>query len=161
LDAANRLAPGKVYQALSLVGYPQEVANAMSYVFSDTLVCTDADSAKKVTFSAEVAVRSVTLEGDVYDPSGSLTGGAAPSGSGILIKAQELMEVGGRLETARRMLDGLEKEGERKKQAREEWRRLKRELEMKEHEGKLMEEQVGGSNAARVSIFSDEFLACS
>jgi structural maintenance of chromosome 2 len=141
-----------VHQALSLVGYPQEVANAMSYVFSDNLICTDADSAKRVTFSSEVGVRSVTLEGDVYDPSGSLTGGAAPSGSGILIKAQELMEVGGRLEAARKTLDGLEKEGERKKQGREEWRRLKRELEMKEHEGRLMEEQVGDSNAARVGL---------
>lgn len=159
MDAANRLAPGKVHQALSLVGYPQEVANAMSYVFSDTLICTDADSAKKVTFSAEVGVRSVTLEGDMYDPSGSLTGGAAPSGSGILIRAQELMEIGGRLETARRALEGLEREGERKRQAREEWRRLKGELEMKEHEGRLMEEQVGGSNAARVRAFR-AFLVC-
>jgi structural maintenance of chromosome 2 len=122
----------------------------MSYVFSDSLICADADSAKRVTFSSEVAVRSVTLEGDVYDPSGSLTGGAAPSGSGILIKAQELMEVGGRLEAAKKTLEGLEKEGERKKQGREEWRRLKRELEMKEHEERLMEEQVGDSNAARV-----------
>ena len=139
-----------MHQAISLVGYPEEVANAMLYVFSDTLICADAESAKKVTFSSEVGVRSVTLEGDMYDPSGSLTGGAAPSGSGILIRAQELMEIGGRLETAKRALAGLEKEGERKKQAREEWRRLKGELEMKEHEGRLMEEQVGGSNAARV-----------
>jgi len=147
-----------VHQALSLVGYPQEVANAMAYVFSDTLICADADSAKKVTFSSEVGVRSVTLEGDMYDPSGSLTGGAAPSGSGILIKAQELLDVGGRLEAARRALEGLEKEGEQKKQGREGWRKMKTELEMKEHEGKLMEEQVGGSNAARVGNFRVSFF---
>lgn len=145
-----------MHQALSLVGYPQEVANAMLYVFSDTLICADADSAKKVTFSSEVGVRSVTLEGDMYDPSGSLTGGAAPSGSGILVRAQELMDIGGRLEAARRALGKLEREGESKKQAREEWRRLKRELEMKEHQGRLMEEQVGGSNAARIGTQVEE-----
>jgi structural maintenance of chromosome 2 len=85
--SATKLAPGKVRLALSLVGYPEDVANAMTFVFGDTLVWDDAESAKLVTFSPQVGgVRSVTLDGDVYDPSGTLSGGSAPSGSGILVK---------------------------------------------------------------------------
>ncbi|KAF8718620.1 hypothetical protein AX14_011697 [Amanita brunnescens Koide BX004] len=151
LQAAERLCPGKVRPALSLVGYPEDVANAIAYVFSDTLICDDAESAKRVTFSRDVGVRSVTLEGDVYDPSGTLSGGSAPSGSGVLIQVQELLEAESRLNEARKKLQLLEAEEGRSKKDREDWKVLKRDLEMKEHELKLLEGQIEGSNAARVS----------
>ena len=86
LRNANHLAPGKVRPALTLVGYPDEVAEAITFVFNDTLICDDAASAQAVTFAREVGVRSVTLDGDVYEPSGTMPGGAAPSGSGILVR---------------------------------------------------------------------------
>ncbi|KAF8621947.1 hypothetical protein AX15_007380 [Amanita polypyramis BW_CC] len=150
LQAAQRLAPGKVRPALSLVGYAEDVANAIAYVFSDTLICDDAESAKRVTFSREVGVRSVTLEGDVYDPSGTLSGGSAPSGSGVLIQVQELLEAESRLNEARKRLQGLEGEDGRSRRDREEWKALKRDLEMKEHELGLLEGQIEGSNASRI-----------
>jgi structural maintenance of chromosome 2 len=123
----------------------------MAFVFSDTLICDDAESAKLVTFSREVGVRSVTLDGDVYDPSGMLSGGSAPSGSGVLVKVQELLEVEGRLREAKKTLEDLEKEEQKGRKGREEWKKLVRELEIKEHEMKLLEEQVEGSNAMRVN----------
>ncbi|KAH8113153.1 condensin complex subunit SMC2 [Phellopilus nigrolimitatus] len=151
LQTATRLAQGKVRLALSLVGYPDEVSNAMAYVFGDTLVCDDAESAKLVTFSKEVGgVRSVTLDGDVYDPSGTLSGGSAPSGSGILVKVQELQRAEQKLREARQRLEALEVEAERSRAGREQWKRMASDLEIKEHEMGLLGEQVGGSNAARV-----------
>ena len=123
----------------------------MAYVFGDTLICDDAESAKAVTFSREVGTRSVTLAGDVYDPSGTLSGGAAPSGSGVLVKVQDLQRAESALAEARARLEGLEKEAERGRAGREQWRRMAGELEIREHEMHLLEEQVGGSNAARVS----------
>lgn len=151
LQAAQRLAPGKVQPALSLVGYAEDVAKAIAYVFSDTLICDDAESAKRVTFNRDVGVRSVTLEGDVYDPSGTLSGGSAPSGSGVLIQVQELLEAESRLNEARKRLQTLEVEEGRSRKDREDWKALKRDLEMKEHELRLLEGQIEGSNAARVS----------
>lgn len=151
LAAATKLAPGKVRLALSLVGYPEEVANAMTFVFGNTLICDDAESAKLVTFSPQVGgVRSVTLDGDIYDPSGTLSGGSAPSSSGVLVKVQELLEAERRLGEARGRLEMLEREEERGRVEREKWKKLARELEIKEHEMHLLEEQVGGSNATRV-----------
>ncbi|KAF8346307.1 condensin complex subunit SMC2 [Amanita rubescens] len=156
LQLANRLAPGKVRTALSLVGYADDVAKAITYVFSDTLICDDAESAKRVTFHREVGVRSVTLQGDVYDPSGTLSGGSAPSGSGVLIQVQKLLEVESRLNEARRNLHALEVEEGRSKKDREDWKVLKRDLEMKEHELKLLEGQIEGSNAARIGAEVEE-----
>ena len=46
----------------------------------------------QVTFDKQVMTRSVALAGDVFDPSGTLTGGARPKTSSILSKLQELRE---------------------------------------------------------------------
>eukprot|EP00043_Microstomoeca_roanoka_P019159 m.212439 g.212439 ORF g.212439 m.212439 type:complete len:1209 (+) comp16946_c2_seq29:185-3811(+) len=76
--------------ALSLVGYPDEVSAAMEYVFGRTLICKTMDMAKKVTFHEGIKAKSVTLDGDMFDPSGTLTGGAKSSSSGVLLMLQEL-----------------------------------------------------------------------
>ncbi|KDQ13659.1 hypothetical protein BOTBODRAFT_364275 [Botryobasidium botryosum FD-172 SS1] len=146
LAAAQELAPGKARLALSLVGYPEEVSAAMTYVFGDTIICADSESAKAATFNKSVGVKSVTLDGDVYDPSGMLSGGSAPSGSGILLKVQELKEVENKLRDAEGMLRKLEQDEE----ARAAWKTLTRELELKQHELRLLEEQVNESSAHRL-----------
>ncbi|KIJ53254.1 hypothetical protein M422DRAFT_222637 [Sphaerobolus stellatus SS14] len=150
LAAAKKIGSDKVNLALSLVGFDDEVASAMAYVFGDTLICDDAESAKAVTFNPSVGLKSVTLDGDVYDPSGTLSGGSAPSSSGILIRVQELKDAEEALEEAKLVLAKFEKEEEKTSSVREKWRSLARELEIKEHQVKLMDEQVGGSNAARI-----------
>ncbi|KXJ92212.1 SMCs flexible hinge, partial [Microdochium bolleyi] len=66
IATAQKLAPGRVDLALSLVGYDDQVSAAMEYVFGNTLVCHDAETAKRVTFDQNVRMRSITLEGDSY-----------------------------------------------------------------------------------------------
>lgn len=126
----------------------------MTYVFGETLICDDAETAKLVTFHPSVGgAKSVTLDGDVYDPSGTLSGGSAPSSSGTLVKVQELLDVERRLGEARGRLQILEHDYEKNRAGREKWKAMAKELDIKEHEMKLLEEQVGGSNASRVSMF--------
>lgn len=128
------------------------MAKAIAYVFGDTLICDNAETAKLVTFSDAVFTRSVTLDGDVYDPSGTLSGGSAPNSTRILIQVQELLEIENKLRDAQARLNTLEKEEEKSRTIRNSWKNLVRELEIKEHELKLLEEQVEGSNAALVSL---------
>ncbi|EKM76313.1 hypothetical protein AGABI1DRAFT_63367 [Agaricus bisporus var. burnettii JB137-S8] len=156
IDIANRTAPGKVHTALSLVGYPEELSKAMSYVFGSTFICSDAETAKRITFHQSIHTRSVTIEGDVYDPQGSLSGGSAPSGNRILLDVQKLLEVESELREVKRELEEVEEEGRRSEKVREEWRAGKRDLEIREHELKLVEEQVGGSNASRIAADVNE-----
>ncbi len=82
--------------ALLLVGYPDEVAEAIAFVFNNTLICDDAASAQAVTLARSVGVRSVTLDGDVYEPSGMM--------SGVLVRVQELCAAEERVADARRTL---------------------------------------------------------
>lgn len=150
LAAAQRAAPGKVDLALSLIGYPDEVSAAMAFVFGDTIIAADKDAAQKVTFNKNIGVKSVTLEGDVYDPSGTLSGGAAPSSSGIIVKIQELKEVEAQIAPLRTELDQIQRSLAEAKGAIESFRKAKRQLDLKEHQVSLLEQQTQGSNAAKI-----------
>ena len=96
-------------------------------------------------------MRSVTLDGDVYEPSGTMSGGAAPSRSGVLVRAQELRGAEEQVANARRSLEALECEEPKGWSARGAWRAHTCEVEIMEHGQRLSQEQVGASNAARVS----------
>jgi structural maintenance of chromosome 2 len=50
----------------------------------------------------------------------------------------------------KRRLDELEMTEAKGKEGRDRWKKLSREVEIKEHEIRLLAEQVEGSNAARV-----------
>ena len=160
IAAAKSLAPGKVNLALDLIGYPEDVSAAMSYVFGDVFICADKQAAQAVTFNRNVGVRSVTLEGDVYDPSGTLSGGAAPNSSGILVQVQELNKVQREVDACRRSLDELDREMQSNAKELEAFRRDKRTLELRVHEVGLLQEQVQGSTAAKVSGLFSSGLRC-
>lgn len=68
--------PGNVQLALDLLQFDAALRPAMAWVWGSTLVCRDLDTAKRVTFHPSVRRRTVTLDGDVFDPSGTLSGGA-------------------------------------------------------------------------------------
>ena len=125
----------------------------MEFVFGDTLICDDAEAAKQVTFSPQVGgVRAVTLDGDVYDPSGTLSGGAPPTGSGLLVRVQALLAAEERVSDAGARLAKLQREEDRTRGSKDQWKQMVRELEIKEHELHLLTVQLEGSNATRVRI---------
>ncbi|EEH04059.1 condensin subunit [Histoplasma capsulatum G186AR] len=152
IAAAKNLAPGKVDLALSLIGFDDEVASAMQYVFGTTLVCQDADTAKRVTFDPSVRMKSVTLEGDVYDPSGTLSGGSSPNSSGVLIILQQLNELMGQLAQNERALRDLQEAMAKEKKKMDLARATKQEFDLKVHEIKLAEEQINGNSSSSVSV---------
>nr|CAH8876488.1 unnamed protein product [Trichobilharzia regenti] len=83
-----------VITALSLVDYDDALKPVMEYVFGDVLVCPDMDIAKRVAFHATIARRTVTLEGDVFDPQGTLSGGSRnPATQNLLTRIFEWRDV--------------------------------------------------------------------
>ncbi|KAL7822930.1 RecF/RecN/SMC [Trichoderma gracile] len=150
IATAQRLAPGKVDLALSLVGYDHEVASAMEYVFGNTLICADAETAKKVTFDPNVRMRSITLEGDSYDPSGTLSGGSSPNSSGVLVTLQKLNNLTHQLDETERALKELQINIAREKSKLDQARQVQQELDLKRHEIKLAEDQIGGNSSSSI-----------
>jgi len=144
---------------LSLIGYDEDVLAAMNYVFGNTLICNDADTAKKVTFDPSVRMKSVTLEGDVYDPSGTLSGGSAPNSSGVLVTLQKLNEITKELRSKERQLATLEDNMNKERKKLDAVRSIKQDLDLKTHEIKLTEEQINSNSSSSIIQAVEEMKA--
>lgn len=152
LSLAQEAAPGKVNLALSLVGYEDEVYQAMEWIFGSTFICDDAQTAKAITFNKNIRAKSVTLDGDVYDPHGTLSGGSKPNSSGILIKVQELNEVRAEIKQHTQLFDDLEKEIEASQKSIAEYRKYKQRLDLQTHELRLLEQRMSKSTHAQLTM---------
>ncbi|USW54043.1 Putative structural maintenance of chromosomes protein [Septoria linicola] len=150
VKAAQQLCPEKVHLAINLIGYAHEVEKAMEYVFGNTLVCADAATAKKVTFDPSVRMTSVTVEGDTYNPGGTLSGGSAASGSGVLLKLQKLNAITTELETEEAKLTALEDAMAKDAQKLKSARQSKQELDLKNHEIQLAESQIASNSSSSI-----------
>jgi structural maintenance of chromosome 2 len=150
LTSASKISNNSAKLALQLIGYDADVSKAMEFVFGNTLVCPDAQTAKQVTFDPNVRMKSVTFDGDIYDPAGTLSGGSKPSTSGILIKVQQLHKVESLLREHQSNLQQIEEEWQAAKSKIAKFNQTKKDLDLKSHEVSLLEERVKESNTTRV-----------
>lgn len=94
---------GKVWEAMELIHFDRELLPAMEYAFGPTIICETSELAKKITFDRDIKVRTVTLDGDSFDPAGTLQGGSAPSsGAPVLLKLHHLISSNRKLSELKR-----------------------------------------------------------
>ncbi|PRW61562.1 structural maintenance of chromosomes 2-1 isoform A [Chlorella sorokiniana] len=151
LAAARRLAGDKAQPALELVGYDQELSAAMKYVFGGSFICKDAGTAKKLAFAREVSTRCITLEGDDFNPGGTLTGGSRNKGNSVLARLHELAQTEEGLAAAQAAFDQAQASLQAMAAAAQQYKKLSQELELKQHSLKLLEERMQGSEAHQLS----------
>ncbi|KAI9206146.1 RecF/RecN/SMC [Polychytrium aggregatum] len=148
---AKNLAPGKVSLALDMIEFEQDLQKAMEYVFGSTLICKDADSAKTTTFNDRVRLRSVTMDGDVYEATGTLSGGFRSSTTSQLIKVFESMKLLDQIEKLQAELDEVCSQLEALMQTASDYSQAKRQLELDEYQMKLVNEQIESSRYAKIA----------
>uniref|UniRef100_A0A0E0CBS2 SMC hinge domain-containing protein n=1 Tax=Oryza meridionalis TaxID=40149 RepID=A0A0E0CBS2_9ORYZ len=138
-QAARRLVGAEnVTLALELVGYVEEVKNAMTYVFGSTFVCRNMESAKEVAFNREVGSTSVTLEGDIFQPSGLLTGG----GGDLLRQLHELAKAEADLADHEKRLSVIEQKIAVLLPLQKKFTELKSQFELKSYDLSLFQNRV-------------------
>jgi structural maintenance of chromosome 2 len=155
VDRARQISSGKASLAVDLIDYPQEVSQAMSFVFGSTFICPDPATAKSVCFDNQIKMKTVTLEGDVYNPSGSLEGGAAPANSEMLVKVKRTQEIQKTLATTQAKLEAVARQWTDFQERQAEKASLQTQLDLKRHEVSELEARMADSNAARVNIARD------
>ncbi|NXM36359.1 SMC2 protein, partial [Oxyruncus cristatus] len=140
--------------ALALVAYESELQKAMEYVFGTTLICNNMDNAKKVAFDKRIMTRTVTFDGDVFDPQGTLHGGncwfysynntvcASSEDKPILSKLQEMKDIEVELKAKESELETVENEMASLKKVAEKYRQLKQQWEMKSEEAELLQKKL-------------------
>lgn len=128
--------------ALSLVGYDEELKNAMQYVFGSTFVCKTTDVAKEVAFHRDIHTPSVTLEGDIFQPSGLLTGGSRKGGGELLRKLHALADTEAKLSMHQRRLSEIEAKIAKLLPIQKKFIELKSQLEIKMYDLSLFESRA-------------------
>lgn len=144
--AKNLVGENNVHTALSLVGYESDLRKAMEYVFGSTLVCDTLDNAKKVAFDKQVMTKTVTLGGDIFDPQGTLSGGARSQSASVLASLQELKEVHSKLNDTETQLKDIEAQLARLKTTAEKYRHLKQQFELKVEEEQILQAKLQQSS---------------
>jgi structural maintenance of chromosome 2 len=130
----------------------------MAYVFGSTLICRDPTVAKLVTFDKRVNVRSVTYDGDIYDPSGQLSGGAKSQSSGLLMTMTKIKNLKIERDFIFRELGCVNGElNELLGRGRLYHARLQ-EKDLKEHELKLIQNRMANNPLTRLIAHVDSLI---
>ncbi len=156
---AADLSKGKATIGLSLVIAESNVMNAIEYVFGSAFICEDKDAACTVAFDSRIGCKAVTVDGDVYEPSGTLSGGSSASGSSILSRLCEYNKL-------RSEYDRLEKTLRQKRESLESLRVTRRMFadmeqrgDLKKHELLLVERQMSQNATGRLIQQYESMLA--
>ena len=99
---------GFVGLALDLVTYDRRYEGVYTYLLGRTVVMEDMDAAIRMSRSRPKAFRIVTLDGQVINVSGSMTGGSLAKNAGIISRANELANLSERGRTLKDKLKQAE-----------------------------------------------------
>jgi structural maintenance of chromosome 2 len=152
--AASKIAQqagGTASRAIELVGYDDEVKSAMEYVFGNGLICDCLDTARAVANHPNVMKKCVTLDGDVVDPAGTMTGGSNSGLGSCLKKLQQLDASNEELESCEDRLK--EVVGSLKKSAKEaaSYQELSDAVELKKQQVVLLKDRLSHTTAASLA----------
>lgn len=94
LDKSITQANGYVGIGSDIISYDKEYDNIMNYVLGRTIICTDMDCALNIARIGRYNYKIVTLEGEVLNPGGALTGGSIKGkNSNVLGRKREIEEL--------------------------------------------------------------------
>lgn len=111
--------------AVDLVQYDKQAENAIRFLLGRVLIAENIDAALAAAKVGKFRIRVVTLDGDVVNAGGSMTGGSRKQREGYLSRAKEIQQAGA-------VVEGLRKEMLNWQEQLEEV-----EAEQKELQGKL------------------------
>ncbi|CAJ0959738.1 unnamed protein product, partial [Mesorhabditis belari] len=95
MQAAKRIARERnedCWLALDLIKYEEPLSKVMEYVFGTTIICETKETASLITYNREIKTKTVTLEGDTYQPSGSGSGGSRDTRNSVIVAAKSINE---------------------------------------------------------------------
>lgn len=149
-EYAKLIAPGKVELAINLIEFEPEVTKAMEYIFSSTFICNDPNTAKNITFDPNIRSRSITLDGDVYDPEGNLSGGSKKGNSTVLIKLQQYNRCGGNLNMVYDKLNKIKQELYHMESLLASTKELQNTINLKKHQLSLFEKKLDNNPSSSI-----------
>uniref|UniRef100_A0A1A9ZV46 SMC hinge domain-containing protein n=1 Tax=Glossina pallidipes TaxID=7398 RepID=A0A1A9ZV46_GLOPL len=132
--AQNLVGSQNCQSALSLINYDPYYEPVMKFVFDHTLIFRDLNVAQQMTYRPKIHCRSVTLDGDVVDLEGTLSGDSKPKGSNVLQELGEIKRLENDIKERKREIQIIDQQlGSLENKARS-YQKLKETIELRQHE---------------------------
>ena len=142
---------GQANLALELIQYDEEVKKVMEYVFGNTIICDTPALAQEIAFHPHIRTKTVTLEGDNYDPSGTLTGGSNSNSGVLLNKIAQLATFTTQAEALQATIHTLTTTLSKMESVGEAHRDLTRTLERQKQQLEMVQGRLAESSYARIT----------
>ncbi|XP_017759030.1 PREDICTED: structural maintenance of chromosomes protein 2 [Eufriesea mexicana] len=139
-----------VRPALSLIDFPEETRSAMTWIFGQIFICKDIEIAKKIAFHENIMKKCVTLDGDVVDPAGILSGGAPLKTGSILLKLDELKDIQNELNTKQQNLQNIETTLTNVNNIAEKYASLKQTFDLRNYEINVLKQRLEQTEYYRI-----------
>jgi len=131
-----------VTPALQLIDFNAADKPAMEFVFGSTLVCHDSNDARKVTFNPAIQAKTVTTDGDLFDPQGTLTGGSKPAGAATLHQLHEVHTAEAELKKLKDELQRVNNEINKMVENQNRYQMVKQSYDLKLREIDLLKQRI-------------------
>ena len=130
--------------AKDLISYGKEIESVISNLLGATVIVSNLDVAIKLAQSSKFSFKIVTLEGDVINPQGSMTGGSKKSEAVNLIsRDREIKTLGAEIEKLKKFFDGS---ADKIKNSKQEIENLTKQLEFLSSKQKEFEVEIAKEN---------------
>ncbi|MFB6182105.1 MAG: AAA family ATPase, partial [Candidatus Magasanikbacteria bacterium] len=130
----------KIYDlAINLVDFDPKYTQAFKYTLGSTLIIEDIQTAKEISIGR---IRMVTLEGDVLNKSGSITGGHRKNKQNLSFgDSSKKINIGKKKEELKQKQDELDQLNEQKNDIQSELSKLKNKRQKKKNKEELLKEK--------------------
>jgi len=140
--------------AIELVGYDEEVRNAIEHVFGSTLVVDGMKAANSICDATKT--RTVTLDGDIYEPSGLISGGSKDNLGSTLSRISQLTAASKDLKEKTNRLENVVKKLESMSSQSRQFEKLSGDLEIATSELAAVEKHISQTS---YGMLKDKFDA--
>ncbi len=147
---SNNSSPGFLGRAAELVQFEPEYAPVAELLLGRVWVAESLEAAARLARERGFAQKIVTLDGEVINPGGAITGGSLPSrSSGIIGRSREVAELKATLALQQEALAAAEQQLMARESFAKEQQKLKAELEQRQHQLELAQ-SVNQKEAAQL-----------
>lgn len=127
--------------AYELIQYDKSIENSIMFGFSNFIVCSNSDIARKIAYNSSLNCKCVTFDGDILEP-GTLTGGHMKMGQLLIATYRELREVEDKIKEERRKFEGDKTAYVEYKKRYEEYKEKKKDLEAKKTRRQKIKQRI-------------------
>ena len=114
LDNSIVSSEGYIGIGSDIVSYDSIYDNIINYVLGRTIICRDMDCALRIAKTGQYKYKIVTLEGEVINPGGALTGGSIKGkNTNLLGRKREIEEISQKIEKNREIYFNIVEEGKK------------------------------------------------